>query len=121
VTTPGLTIVISDFLTPQGYQTGVRAVRQLRQEIALLQILSPDEIDPQLQGDWRLRDSEGTSSIEVSASSHILQSYRERLARFTEELAAVAHNSMGTYTLIASDTDIVDVVQRLLRQVELVR
>ncbi|WP_161977491.1 DUF58 domain-containing protein [Dictyobacter kobayashii] len=121
VTAPGLTIVISDFLTPQGYQTGVRAVRQLRQEIALLQILSPDELDPQIQGDWRLRDSEGTQSVEVSASSHILQAYRERLARFTEEMAAFAHSYMGTYTLIASDTDIVDVVQRLLRQVELVR
>ncbi|GLV59431.1 hypothetical protein KDH_62580 [Dictyobacter sp. S3.2.2.5] len=121
VTTPGLTIVISDFLTSQGYQTGVRAVRQLRQEVALLQILSPDELDPQIQGDWRLRDSEGTQSVEVSASSHILQAYRDRLARFTEELAAFAHTYMGTYTLIASDTDIVDVVQRLLRQVELVR
>lgn len=121
ITNPGLTIVISDFLSPQGYQTGVRAVRQLRQEVALLQILSPDELDPQIQGDWRLRDSEGTQSVEVSASSHILQAYRERLARFTEELAAFAHTHMGTYTLIASDTDIVDVVQRLLRQVELVR
>ncbi|GHO84690.1 DUF58 domain-containing protein [Dictyobacter formicarum] len=121
VTTPGLTIVISDFLTPQGYQTGVRAIRQLRQEVALLQILSPDELDPQIQGDWRLRDSEGTQSVEVSASSHILQAYRDRLTRFTEELAAFAHTHMGTYTLIASDTDIVDVVQRLLRQVELVR
>jgi uncharacterized protein (DUF58 family) len=121
VSAPGLTIVISDFMAPQGYQTGVRAVRQLRQEVALLQILSPDEIDPQIQGDWRLRDSEGRSSVEVSSSSHILHNYRERLARFTEELAKVAHNSMGTYTLISSDTDIVDVVQRLLRQVELVR
>jgi len=99
----------------------VRALRQLRQEVALLQILSPDEIDPQIQGDWRLRDSEGTSSVDVSSSSQILQAYRERLAQFTEELAAVAHTHMGTYTLISSDTDIIDVVQRLLRQVELVR
>ncbi|GCE27800.1 hypothetical protein KDA_32840 [Dictyobacter alpinus] len=121
VTAPGLTVVISDFLAPQGYQTGVRAVRQLRQEVALLQILSPDELDPQIQGDWQLRDSESSQSVEVSASSNILHAYRERLSRFTEELAAFAHNHMGTYTLIASDTDIVDVVQRLLRQVELVR
>ncbi|GCF08885.1 DUF58 domain-containing protein [Dictyobacter arantiisoli] len=121
VSTPGLTIIISDFLTAQGYQTGVRAIRQLRQEIALLQILAPDELDPQIQGDWRLKDSEGNNSVEVSASSNILQSYRDRLGRFTTELAAFAHTNMGTYTLIASDMDIIDVVQRLLRQVELVR
>ncbi len=121
VTAPGLTIILSDFLAPDGYQTGVRAVRQLRQEIALLQILSPDELEPQIQGDWRLRDSEGSGNVDVSASPAILQAYKERLAQFTEELAACAHNQMGTYTLIASDTPILDVVQRLLRQIELVR
>jgi len=119
--TPGLTIVISDFMDTNGYEIGVRAVRQLRQEVALLQILSPDELDPQLQGDWQLRDSEGSHTVEVSAGSHILQAYRDRLAQFTEELAACAHRYAGSYTLIASDTDIIDVVQRLLRQVELVR
>ncbi len=121
VTSPGLTIVISDFLAPGGYQTGVRAVRQLRQEIALLQILSPDEIEPNIQGDWRLRDSEGGKDVEVSTSSHVLQAYRERLARFTEDMAAFAHTHGSTYTLIASDTAIIDVVQRLLRQIELVK
>jgi len=121
VTSPGLTIILSDFLAPGGYQTGVRAVRQLRQEVALLQILSPDEIDPQIQGDWRLRDSESTSTVDVSSSSHILHAYRERLAEFTEGLASFAHAHSGIYTLISSDTDIIDVVQRMLRQIELVK
>jgi uncharacterized protein (DUF58 family) len=121
VNSPGLTIVISDFLTPTGYQVGVRAVRQLRQEIALLQILSPDEIDPQIHGDWELRDSEGKQTVDVSSSSNILQAYHMRLDQFTDDLAACAHNHMGTYTLISSDAEIIDVVQRLLRQVELVR
>ncbi|MBE3559408.1 MAG: DUF58 domain-containing protein [Ktedonobacteraceae bacterium] len=119
---PGLTIIVSDFLAPGGYQTGIRAVRQLRQEVALLQILSPDEIDPQIQGDWRLRDSEErNSSVEVSISAGVLQAYRERLNAFTEELAAFAHSNMATYTLISSDTTIIDVVQRLLRQISLVK
>ena len=121
VNTPGLTIVISDFLSPSGYQTGIRAVRQLRQEVALLQILSPDEIEPAIQGDWRLRDSEGGKAVEVSSSSNVLQAYRDRLALFTEELASFAHSNSGSYTLIASDTLLIDVVQRLLRQIELVR
>jgi uncharacterized protein (DUF58 family) len=121
VTSPGLTIILSDFLAPGGYQAGIRAVRQLRQEVALLQILSPDELDPQIQGDWRLRDSEGKGNVDVSASPAVLQAYKKRLAEFTEQLAACAHKQMGTYTLIASDTAILDVVQRLLRQVELVK
>src|SRR5260370_14303660 len=63
VKSPGLTIVISDFLAPAGYQTGLRAVSQLRHEVALVQILPPDEIEPDLQGDWHLPDSEGVPSV----------------------------------------------------------
>src|SRR5438034_8535882 len=88
LTSPGLTIVISDFLAPGGYQTGIRAVRQLRQEVALLQILAPDELEPDLHGDWRLRDSEGVGNVDVSASPGVLQAYRQRLAMFTQELAS---------------------------------
>ena len=118
---PGLTVVISDFLAPGGYRTGIRAVRQLRQEVALLQILAPDELEPDLQGDWRLRDSEGGENVDVSASPSVLSAYRQRLALFTQELASFAHSYTMTYTLIPSDTAIIDVVQRLLRQIELVK
>ena len=121
VSGPGLTIVISDFLAPGGYQTGIRAVRQLRQEVALLQILAPDELEPDLQGDWRLRDSEGGGNVDVSASPSVLSAYRQRLALFTQELASFAHSYAMTYTLIPSDTSIIDVVQRILRQIELVK
>jgi uncharacterized protein (DUF58 family) len=121
VTRPGLTIVISDFLAPGGYQAGIRAVRQLRQEVALLQILAPDELEPDIQGDWRLQDSEGVGNIDVSISPAVLQAYRQRLGTFTQELAAFAHNYAMTYTMIPSDTSVIDVVQRLLRQVELVK
>ena len=89
--------------------------------MALLQILSPDEIEPDIQGDWQLRDSEGAGNVEVSASPNVLQAYKQRLALFTQELASVAHDNAGTYSMISSDTTVIDVVQRLLRQIELVK
>jgi len=118
---PGLTLVMSDFLAASGYQTGVRALRQLRQEVALLQILSPDEIEPDVRGDWRLRDSEGVGSVDVSVSAPVLLAYQQRLALFTQELAAFAHANAASYTMIPSNTALIDVVQRLLRQIELVK
>jgi uncharacterized protein (DUF58 family) len=118
---PGLTIVISDFLAPDGYQVGLRSIRQLRQEVALLQILSPDEIEPDIQGDWQLRDSEGSGNIEISGTPAVLQAYQQRLLLFMQELASFAHAHTMTYAMIPSDTDLIDVVQRLLRQVEIVK
>lgn len=121
VKSPGLTIVISDFLAPGGYQTGLRAVSQLRQEVALVQILAPDEIEPDLQGDWQLRDSEGSGSVDISSTPGVLQAYRQRLLTFMQELASFAHAHAMTYVMIPSDTTLTDVVQRLLRQVEIVK
>ena len=121
VTGPGLTIVISDFLAPGGYQTGLRAVRQLRQEVALLHLLAPDEIEPDLQGDWRLRDSEGVGNVDVSSTPAVLQAYRQRLLTYMDELASFAHTHAMTYAMIPTDTVLIEVVQRLLRQVEIVK
>jgi uncharacterized protein (DUF58 family) len=121
VKSPGLTIVISDFLTQRGYQIGLRSVRQLRQEVALLQILSPDEIEPDIQGDWQLRDSEGSGNVEISGTPAVLQAYQQRLLIFMQDLASFAHAQAMTYAMIPSDTALINVVQRLLRQVELVK
>src|SRR5579884_759491 len=118
---PGLTIVISDFLAPEGYQVGLRALRQRRQEVVLLHLLAPDEIEPDIQGDWRLRDSEGTSSVEISSTPAVLRAYRQRLLAFMQELASFAHAHAMTYAMIPSDTSVTDVVQRLLRQAGVVK
>lgn len=121
VTAPGITIILSDLLAPHGYQRGLRLLQQLHQEVALLHILAPEELDPPLQGDWRLRDSEGERAIDVSISAHVLHAYRERLASFCEEIAAFAHTHQATYTLISSDLRLLDVVQTLLRQITLLK
>lgn len=118
---PGLTIVLSDFLAPGGYQIGLRALRQLRQEVVLLQILAPDEIQPDLQGDWQLHDSEGPGSVEVSVTSQVLEAYRQRLQAFERDLAAFAHAHSMTYVLVPSDTALIDIVQRLLGKVGIVK
>src|SRR2546429_8407169 len=116
VTRPGLTIVISDFLAPGGYQAGIRAVRQLRQEVALLQILAPDELEPDIQGDWRLQDSEGVGNIDVSISPAGVTGDRKRVRRLTQEQAAYSHTYTRSYSIISRDNSLNFVVQRLFPQ-----
>ena len=121
ITGPGLAIVISDFLSPSGYQTGLRSLARLRQEVALVQVLAPDEIEPDLQGDWQLRDSEGSGSIDVSITPAVLEAYRRRLEMYMQELASFAHDHAMTYAMVPGDTALLDVVQRLLKQVGIVK
>src|SRR2546421_12253197 len=112
VTRPGLTIVISDFLAPGGYQAGIRAVRQLRQEVALLQILAPDELEPDIQGDWRLQDSEGVGNIDVSISPAVLQVCKQGFGALTQAHGALAHHDAAIRTRIVGDTTVLDDVQQ---------
>ncbi|HEU0000219.1 MAG TPA: DUF58 domain-containing protein [Ktedonobacteraceae bacterium] len=121
ITGPGLTIVISDFLSAGGYQTGLRSLRQLRQDVALLQILAPQEIEPDLQGDWHLRDSEGNGGVDISITPAVLEAYKQRLLAYVQELASFAHSHAMTHTMIPGDTALIDVVQRILRQGQVVR
>ena len=121
ITEPGLAIVISDFLSPSGYQTGLRSLARMRQEVALVQVLAPDEIEPDLQGDWQLRDSEGGGSIDVSITPAVLEAYRRRLEMYMQEIASFAHDHAMTYAMVPSGTALLDVVQRLLKQVGVVK
>lgn len=121
ITGPGLAVVISDFLSPSGYQTGLRSLARMRQEVALVQVLAPDEIEPDLQGDWQLRDSEGGGSIDVSITPAVLEAYRRRLEMYMQEIASFAHDHAMTYAMVPSGTALLDVVQRLLKQVGVVK
>ena len=120
-TEPGLAVVISDFLSPSGYQTGLRSLARMRQEVALVQVLAPDEIEPDLQGDWQLRDSEGGGSIDVSITPAVLEAYRRRMEMYMQEIASFAHDHAMTYAMVPSGTALLDVVQRLLKQVGVVK
>jgi uncharacterized protein (DUF58 family) len=66
---PGLVIVISDLLSPNGYQPAVKILQQRGHEVGIVHVLSPDEVDPPLAGDLRLIDIETNSAQEVSLTA----------------------------------------------------
>jgi uncharacterized protein (DUF58 family) len=77
---PGLVILISDLLSPHGYQPALKTLQQRGHEVALVHVLSPDEVDPPLAGDLRLIDVETGGVQEVSLDGGLRDAYRESLA-----------------------------------------
>src|SRR2546430_14908718 len=55
---PGLAVVVSDLMDPDGFETGVRALLERRFDVHLIHVLAPEEMDPELAGDLRLVDAE---------------------------------------------------------------
>ncbi len=112
----GLVVVLSDLLAPDGYQTGLRRVMATGSDVSVLQILAPEEIDPDDVGDWELLDSEGGPAVSVTLNASVRDEYRRRLAAFTDEASAFCHRHGARFTQIPSDVSIDDVVLRLLRR-----
>lgn len=85
---PGLCFVISDLFTPGGFRDGVNALLSRGYEVALIQVLSPDEVDPPLGGDLRLVDVETGQTQEVTIDGGLRELYLKRLAAWRDDIRA---------------------------------
>lgn len=84
---PGLAFVISDLLSP-GWQDGVAALQGTGHEVALIHILSPDEIEPPLAGDLQLVDVETGATSDVTIDAGMREMYIRRLLAWRDDATA---------------------------------
>jgi uncharacterized protein (DUF58 family) len=75
----GLVILISDLLTAEGYEAGLRHLLRRGHEAVLIHVLSPDELDPPLGGDLQLIDIETGQAQDVSLDGGLRSLYRSRV------------------------------------------
>lgn len=78
----GVMIVLSDFFMKEGYETGLRLLIGRGYDLFAIQILSPQEVEPDIKGDLRLRDVEDYDTAEVTISAPLLKKYKQVLAAY---------------------------------------
>jgi len=113
---PGISVVISDLLSPSGCREGLKFLRFHKQEISLLQVLSPEELNPELRGDLRLIDCESGWAREVTVTPGLLQAYRQRLALLVNDTRAFCLQQGINYLQLASDSPLEAVLLKSMRQ-----
>jgi uncharacterized protein (DUF58 family) len=92
---PGMTVVISDFLTEESWAAAGAALRRRRQEPLFWQVLAPDEERPGLSGDWKLVEVESESTRELTITPEILAEYLGNLAAHRSALRKAAETAGG--------------------------
>jgi uncharacterized protein (DUF58 family) len=117
---PGITVIFSDFLTESDWQSGLRALRGAGQEVDVIQILAPEELDPTIRGDWKLQDSETGAEIEITLSPRLLKRYQEELAAHTSAVRDYCRKHGVGFLQIRSDASIEDAVMADLYRARLV-
>lgn len=75
----GILVILSDFLDPEGYEAALKPVAGGRYDLYAVQVLSPEEIEPTLAGDLRLKDVEDGVEAEVSLNPTLLKHYKSSL------------------------------------------
>lgn len=111
---PGLALVISDLLSPGGYEGGLKRLQAAGQEVAVVQVLAPAELSPALEGDLRLVDVETGAAEEISVSPALMEAYIRRRDAFLAEAVSFCRRRAIPYSLVNTAWPLEDVVlQRL--------
>lgn len=100
----GLCLVISDLLSPSGYEDGLTALLGRGYEIAVIHLLSPDEVNPPLAGDLRLIDTETSQIQEVSVDPAMREMYVRRLLAWRTEIGAFCAQRGIHYATVETST-----------------
>lgn len=112
---PGLLFVLSDLLSPNGYQEGLNALQSRGYEVGLIHLLSPDEMEPPLGGDLKLVDVETGVDAEITLDPTTLALYRERLGGWLAEIGSTCAGRHVHYIPVATDLPWEKLVMQTLR------
>ena len=94
---PGMTVVISDFLTEGAWAAPVAGLRRRRQEPLLWQMLAPDEERPSYSGDFKLVDAESGDAREVTVTPALVADYLAALALHRSGVRRAAEGAGGRF------------------------
>ena len=101
----GVCVLISDLLTGEGWTRGASSLLFRRQELSVLHILSPRELEPDMTGAVQLLDVEGGPTCDVQISPDALRRYRETLQSFLAEQQGFCFGRGLPYLLLRSDME----------------
>lgn len=103
-----LTVLLTDFLSPEGYRAGLRRLLAGRQELLVFYLFSPDELEPPLRGPVNFVDVETGQRREVDLDPYLLRRYRETAAAYRREIAAFCRRHEIAFFAYCTDRDPVE-------------
>lgn len=111
---PGLLVVLSDFLDPGPVAQELSRLRAQGHALALVQVLSRMELEPDFEGDLGLVDSENETELEVTMDASAIESYLARLSGLVEELRATSRRLGGRYVRAVTDEPLEHPLRRIV-------
>lgn len=112
----GVMVVVSDFFMKEGYEDPLRMLVGRGYDLFAVQVLSPQEIEPDITGDLRLVDVEDGDRAEVTVSAPLLKKYKANLAAYCESFRMFCARREITALTVRTDTPVDVLVLDYLRK-----
>ncbi len=111
----GVVVLLSDLLDP-GADRVIRELAATGSELIVLHVLAPDELDPPLEGDLRLVDTETGDRVDITADLATIDAYKARLAAWKDGFADIAAKRRASYVDLSSDVNLAELMFAELRR-----
>lgn len=111
----GPLLLCSDLMDPE-WQDALRTLSSRPFEITILHTLAPQELRPEIDGDFRLLDAEGGAAVEITADLEVLRRYDENLRAWREEIESFCNGRGITYLFVDTSVPVEDFVLSTLRR-----
>ena len=112
----GVCVVLSDFFDKSGYENALRYVAGGNYDLFCVQTLSPQEIEPDLTGDLKLKDIEDSDEAEVSITQPLIKQYKANLNAYCLGLKDYVTRRGGTYLFTSTAVPFDTLVLNYLRE-----
>jgi uncharacterized protein (DUF58 family) len=112
----GIVVLLSDFMDKGGYEDALRYLVARQLDIYAIQVLSQEEIEPEVVGDLKLVDVEDDDVAEITVSGPLLKRYKQNLAAYRAALHAFCTRRGVTYLFTSNQVPFDRLVFSYLRQ-----
>ena len=117
----GIVVLISDLMDKNGYEAALRYLVSQRVDVYVIQVLSQEEIDPDVKGDLKLVDCEDADVAEITVSAPLLARYKSTLNAFVGGAQEFCNRRGITYLITSNKEPFDKLVLSYLRRRGLVR
>jgi len=114
---PGMLVVISDFMDSGPFDAAITRAASAGHDVAMVQVLSREEVEPRWDGDYALVDCESNAVVEVTMDAGAIEAYLARLNQLVLGMRALAKKVRGTYVRVVTDEPLLPAVRRFVGRV----
>ncbi len=122
----GVTVIISDLFSQDSTDENIENIadtikylKYMKQEVLVLHVLSPEEMEPGLEGTIGLEDAETGDILRVTATGHLCRQYKRVLGRFLSRTEECAKHYQAHYIPVCSNETIDTFIYKGIRSGQL--